>query len=670
MQRAKPLIAAGITAVVLGLPVLWVGNKLHQDSVAEVHDRVDLIASQTALRLQDYLKSRLLSLHLMRQGMESGLIKTKEQFLDQATVLCGQLSGIQALNWIDKDFNIIWVSPLDGNEPALGKNILENPIAAVAIQGSASMSKTCVTAPLQLFQGGLGFATYFPVYSHDQGEPQIQGFINGVFRSQGMLEDALGLDLRSRFGIEIWDHDAQLYASNPGGEEHLCLSRSGAASLAILDRTWDIQLFPTESTFAALGDFHNVAFIFGGLGFVFAFAACIFLFLARREEHQQTLEQKRLVKERMAQARKMEAVGELAGGVAHDFNNLLTAITGSASLAAMDVLPTSATGRHLKRILQACDRASEMTSRLLTFSRTQHMDRGHCDAKSELDALYGLLRPLVRGDIQFTFQVEGELESLPLAPSELGQVVLNLVTNSMDALPQGGELAVRVEPKTHDAQSRPGNWLHLCVSDNGVGMTPEVRDRVFEPFFTTKKAGEGTGLGLATVYGIVRGAKGSIQVESEPQLGTQIHVFLPMESDSPTAYPEKVKGVVKTRECNILVVEDEEAVRAVSIAILESVGHEVVAVCNGKEALKFFEQQGKVDLVFTDTFMPEVGGLDLARKLREDGYAGSIIITTGYATDLSMDVVRELKASFLAKPFSRTELLSLVEYCLAKGDSA
>ena len=371
----------------------------------------------------------------------------------------------------------------------------------------------------------------------------------------------------------------------------------------------------------------------------------------------------------MAQAHKMEAVGQLAGGVAHDFNNLLTAITGSASLAALGVETTSPSARHLSRIGQVCKRASEMTSRLLAFSRTQHMDCGQCAAGPELMALQGLLEPLIRNDIRVSFEVADNLQSVPLAPSEFGQVVLNLVTNSMDALPSGGSLTVSAVTAAEDAAGRSGEWLHLCVSDNGAGMDATVRDRALEPFYTTKGPGEGTGLGLATVFGIVHGADGSLHIESEQAVGTKVHVYLPMEASTLPVAPEESLADDAGRECRILVVEDEEDVRAVSIAMLESVGHEVLAACNGKEALVIFEEKGTVDFVFTDTFMPEVGGLELARELRRKGFTGGIIMTTGYANDLSMDDVRELQASYLAKPFSRTELLSLVEYCLAKGDS-
>jgi len=670
MQRINPLLAAGITTAVLGLPVLGLGHKMHQDSVAEASARVDLVAKQVALRLHDYLSSRLLSIQMMSQGMESGLIQTEEQFVDQAEVLHREFTGVQALNWVSPDYIITWVTPLEGNEAALGKNVLDHPVAVEAIQGASKMGHACLTAPLQLFQGGGGFATYFPVNGDKEGGPGSKGFVNGVFRSQDMMNNALGAEFRQRFAIEIHDQGVEVYVSNPESESTMENVSSSIASLTILDRRWDLSISPSEAAFDGLGHSHNVTFILGGLSFVLAFAAGVFIFLTRREDQQDMLEQKRLVQQRMAQARKMEAVGQLAGGVAHDFNNLLTAITGSASLAALDVQSSSTPGRHLKRIIQACQRASEMTSRLLTFSRTQHMDRGRCHAKAELEALQGLLKPLVRQDIRFSFQIGDDLQSLPLAPSELGQIVLNLVTNSMDALPDGGKLSVKAEAVRRDGEGQQGQWLHLCVSDNGVGMSSEVRDRVFEPFFTTKGAGEGTGLGLATVYGIVRGVEGSIQVESVSGAGTKIHVYLPMEVDSQTSVVEEEGGSEQHQECNILVVEDEDAVREVSTAMLESVGHEVVAVANGKEALQFIKQHGKVDLVFTDTFMPEVGGIELARQLREDGFLGSIIITTGYATDLSMDDVRELKASFLAKPFSRTELLSLVEYCLAKGDSA
>lgn len=653
--------------MILAIPVAWTAQGMRENSARETQERVDLVASQTALRLREYLESHFLSVGLLQHGMETGIIASEEEFREQSIIIQKAFGGFQALNWINHQYTISWVVPMHGNEAALGKYILDSPNSIVGIQGAARTNQPGLSQPIEsLFQGGRGFATYFPVRRNEE----LLGFVNGVFRTNFMLEEALNSGVRDLYSVHISDKGMEVYSSSPFEEVVQVSYVSGSSGFDLLDRHWDLELRPLPSTLASLGNHQPLSFLLGGISFCLAIAAGAFFFFSRRVEQYRVMEERRLVKDRLAQAQKMEAVGQLAGGVAHDFNNLLTAIAGSASLAALDIESGSAPGRHLKRIVQACKRAAEMTSRLLTFSRTHQLDRGRCHAASEMLALEGLLKPLLREGIKVSFEVSDDLETIPLAPSELGQIVLNLVTNAMDALPDGGSLSVVARPASVDQQGQERQWLYLCVSDNGSGMPREVQERAFEPFFTTKKAGEGTGLGLATVYGIVNGADGSVDVESAPDVGTKIHVYLPMELDSQTQTLEGTTEQTSINECNILVVEDEEAVRDVSVAMLESVGHNVVSVSNGNAAQEYLTKHGPVDLVFTDTFMPEVGGLELARMLRQDGYQGSIIITTGYVTDLSMEEVRELKASFLAKPFSRTELLSLVEYCLAKGDSA
>jgi len=365
--------------------------------------------------------------------------------------------------------------------------------------------------------------------------------------------------------------------------------------------------------------------------------------------------------ERLAQAQKMEAVGQLAGGIAHDFNNLLTAITGSASLAILEVQSGGKPAKHLQRLMHACRRASEMTGRLLTFSHASRVEQVYCDMGAELEELRGLLVPLVREDIALHYEVAPAIGSIHISPAELGQILVNLVTNAVAAMPKGGKLWVRATRTQLNHDRERGDWIKLVVRDNGEGMTREVQERVFEPFFSTKEAGQGTGFGLATVYGIVRRAKGSIHLQSEPGQGTEVQIYLPRESirgvgtQSPTARSSVTKWQGK-----ILVVEDEPEVREVMRAILTAEGHEVRTARHGAEALQILEGGAQFDLICTDAVMPELGGVDLAKGARALGFRGGFVVCSGYTTDLSAHDLKSLGMVFLSKPFTREELLAAV----------
>ncbi|MHC4824872.1 MAG: ATP-binding protein, partial [Planctomycetota bacterium] len=361
------------------------------------------------------------------------------------------------------------------------------------------------------------------------------------------------------------------------------------------------------------------------------------------------------------QARKMEAIGQLAGGIAHDFNNLLTVITGNASLAAASTEPDAKSQVNLERIQKACLKASEMTGRLLAFSRTGPADHGQCDASLELLSLRDLLLPLVRENIDFSLEVGPNLGTVRLAPSELGQIVLNLMSNALDAMPGGGRLVIRASQTKSTEGGEQAAHVVLEAQDEGTGMEQEVAERMFEPFFTTKPAGKGTGLGLSTTYGIVQSAGGTIEVQSRPGEGTMIKIVLP--SSNHNALPledQRAHMVTSDRSLRILVAEDEKPVRQVAIAALEKAGHEVVGVEDGLAALDLFEQDRDFDLVFSDMVMPKLGGLSLARRLRTLGFRGSLLLCSGYTTELSLEDLKEVQAEFLAKPYSPGSLASAV----------
>lgn len=500
----------------------------------------------------------------------------------------------------------------------------------------------------------------------------LRGFVNGVFRITPMVESAFDEALRGMYSLELRTKEGELLYLTPGFEpvEHLKQKEEngtapihGHGEVPALQQQWQLSLWPNGNTLSQLGQDRHFSFLVGGLALNLALGFGVGLYLLMRREQDRRRAERLLLQERVAHSRKMEAVGQLAGGIAHDFNNLLTAITGSASLASLDIEAESPASKHLERILKACRRAAEMTARLLTFSRSSAAGVGSCPATAELNALRDLLEPLIREDIRLDYRIDEGLENVPLAASELGQVVFNLVANAIDAMPRGGSLLVHAKVLAVDAEKREGPWVVISVRDHGAGMTAEVQERVFDPFFTTKRTGEGTGLGLSTVYGIVRRANGSVVVSSTPGEGTTMRVYLPqlehrpsMETDLlPSQHPEARRG-------RILVVEDEARVREVVVAMLEDVGYRVTYTSNGAAALDLLEQDDDFGLIFTDVVMPQVGGVELARNLRARGYRGSILLSSGYATGLSREELDELDAAFLAKPYSHNRLLEAVAH--------
>ena len=372
----------------------------------------------------------------------------------------------------------------------------------------------------------------------------------------------------------------------------------------------------------------------------------------------------------LRRAQKMEAVGRLAGGIAHDFNNLLTAVHGLAHLASVDDrLPPDMT-EDMTTIVDATTRGGKLTEKLLTMARLEIADDGPgVEAGAALGSMSRLLRQLVREDTELTIeQPEGPLW-LPLSGSQLEQVVLNLVMNAIDAL---GEQPARTGAIRIALAEQDADTVRLTVEDNGPGIEPDVAERIFEPFFTTKPQGKGTGLGLASVFGIVKGCGGELHLDTEVGRGTRMDLLLP-RSEAPAIPPASVaeEPTPSSRKIFVLLVEDEPEVRKTMRRLLEHHGYAVIEAENGREALEVVEEGGMIpDLLLSDVIMPEMRGPELARRMRERFPGLAIVLCSGYTGDALRDVdLDALGAEMIAKPFGAKALFETVERALKERAS-
>ena len=399
-------------------------------------------------------------------------------------------------------------------------------------------------------------------------------------------------------------------------------------------------------------------------------------FESMRNTLERNQEQREQLEEQLRQAQKMDALGRLAGGVAHDFNNLLTVIKGNSDLALERIKPTDAVRGNCEQIRRVADRAAMLTRQLLAFSRRQMLQPKVLDLNELIAEMGRLLQRLLREDIEYKVQLSEPLARVQADPGQIEQVLLNLIVNAADAMPKGGTLTIATEDVCVDplyAQARPplvpGDYVMLAVSDTGHGMDAGTRARIFEPFFTTKEPGKGTGLGLATVYGVVKQSSGYIFVESTPGAGARFEIYLPQVPEKAQEAPteERVAKVRGGRE-TVLLVEDEGDVRALICEFLKAAGYQVLTAADGEQGLDIGQKfRDEIDILVTDVVMPRMRGPELAKRLRGMQPDLKVMYMSGYTEEFGASVLEG--ASFLQKPFSRDALLRQIHDAL-KGKPA
>jgi len=382
--------------------------------------------------------------------------------------------------------------------------------------------------------------------------------------------------------------------------------------------------------------------------------------------------ERRLLELQLRQSQKMEALGQLAGGVAHDFNNLLTAIMGYGRFA-LETAGDDAQRHDLEEIVKAASRAAALTKQLLAFSRRHMVETVVLDLNLLIVDMVSMLRRMIGEHIELATTLASGLSHVRADRSQLEQVVMNLVINARDACGSGGNIRLVTEAVEVDsalAVRTPGlnrgGYITLSVIDNGIGMSEETKSKLFEPFFTTKPRGQGTGLGLATVYGIVVQSGGAIRVESEVGVGSTFIVYLPREQEVAPSAGRALESAVATSSRTVLLVEDEQAVRELVRIILERAGHHVVEAATPEEALEHFNVMESVDLLLTDVVMPAMSGFDLFHVLVERQPSLRVLFISGYTDYATFEpTIADKGAAFLEKPFSAEALMGKVREVLS-----
>ncbi|MCB2173953.1 PAS domain S-box protein [bacterium] len=396
-------------------------------------------------------------------------------------------------------------------------------------------------------------------------------------------------------------------------------------------------------------------------------------------DHKRAEQERERLQAQLFQAQKMESVGLLAGGVAHDFNNLLQIMGGNIHLLLKQMPADHPHANRLQTIGKNIDRATELVRQLLLFSRKAEAQKRSVDLRQEVKEAVRMLKRIIPRMIGIETSLAEDTWSISADPVQVEQVVLNLGSNSADAMPEGGRLLITTENVTVDPAAaadsvvEPGRYVLMRLSDTGVGMEPEVREQIFNPFFTTKTVGKGTGLGLASVYGIVKGHGGEIFCDSLPGQGTEFFIYWPVGDEVDDRHGElaaEMEGAPAHGSETILVVDDEVEIRELTTEILETFGYRVLTAASGEEALVIHaDNAAAIDLVILDLSMPGMGGRNCLRELKQRDPQVQVLITSGYAAgDSSGGDIDGAAAGFIGKPYQLGELLAAVRTILGTRD--
>jgi len=593
--------------------------------------------------------------------------------LDRVAVRLLEVNGSTANLQLARDCIISHLWPLRGNEAAKGLDLLHSAIHGPHVREMVVNHKPTLYGPFSLVQGGEGLALRVPVIIQEGGNQRFWGLSSSIVRFDALLRESRVLNLvAARFDYQLRKRDGNGKAS-----EVLASSLEDAKSLAdpvdvavsLLGQEWVLSIAPRGgwSRDPVARYPYVVAALLSLLVGALTYRISSQPELLRRQVAARTAElevahrEQRRAEEAQRQSQKLEAIGQLAGGVAHDFNNLLAGILGWADLLLAGAAPGSETEEAAKTISQAAHRAAELTRQLLALARLGHQRRVPVDAHVVVREVAQLLVRTLDKSIHLKQDLSASEHHVLADPSQLQQVILNLAVNARDAMPGGGTLSLKtVAEEVSESRSADdliaGRYLVLSVTDTGMGIPVEYRDRIFEPFFTTKPEGRGSGLGLATVYGIVKGHGGVVRVQSEVGAGARFSVYLPLVPEERVTDP---RAPVRPRGTGwVLIVDDEEIVRRTTARMASSLGYQAAQASDCKEALDWLSGQTSLPVaMILDIVMPDMDGVACFRLVRSRYPRLPVLITSGFSrNDRAQVLLNEGAALFLQKPYTLTEL--------------
>ena len=642
-QRWLPL------ALFLGLALALTGGwffTIHAAN-AEARERDRVLAEQTALRVGDWVDSRLALLRSMRSLAQSGQVETPADWNEHIRHAIKQIHGFQAINWIDAHGVITKLAPVRGNEAALGRNVLDHPVVGATLREAMADFQDRLSPPLDLYQGGRGFTAYIPV--RDERDGTLLGVVDGVFRADQLAAACIDNLDPSHF-VRIAD-GADTLIETHGFDTLTGVPAQVAIHLG--DRSWTLSLQArTSSSPLAVSTlvFGACLLLSAGLAWLLGIA------LARQDKLIAANAHRTRIEARLRAAERLEAMGHLAGGVAHDFNNLLTVILGHTDLLgytlAEDPEDHAALTESVDAIRDASVRAASVTGQLLAFARREPVTHGIVDAAAHLRTLTPMLRHLATEAVSLALDLPDTPLWAACPPGVLDRVLVNLVANARDATDARGDVMIRAR--------RDGESVRIDVQDNGRGMAKEVLAHIFEPFFTTRP--NGSGLGLATVHGLVNQRGGSVEASSIEGKGTTFTVRFragvpPTESSASTSATQRATAATDAHRPNVRLVEDNDAVRATLVRALSGGGFAVDDFGDGESALA---HPGTPDLLVTDLVLPGLDGVTVATRLLERNPHLRVVIISGYSEQPgAVDELVARGARFIAKPFQMHELVDL-----------
>ena len=669
----------GLTTMIGGL-ILWQSLVAHRH--AEISAATSEQASFVKTKTEAELEARILPLERLAGRWQAGERPNALEMQSDSSLVMSSYPTYQAIEWVDPTYHVVWVTPNAANQRDIGEDLGANSRARATLESAKDGKNTIVTPATSFHPGVEAFLVCIPVVT----AKELSGFLIGVFRDRELLSSILQ-GVAPDYWVAVYDGDQEIYSRAPTPPP-LHGPYLQEASIDFRQVTWRAYVWP-KSGAVAYAQSPLPGLVFGGdilIAIVLAFAVYmaessqlhVKKLAAANRKLEKEIAGREQAEEALRHAQKMEAIGRLAGGVAHDFNNLLLVIRGQAALSLNGLRDGNPLRRELTEIVKAADRASSLTRKLLALGRKQVLQARVLDLNTLVTQVAEMLPPLLGADIGLSLNLDPNLGRVKADSAQLEQVIMNLIFNSRDAMPDGGELAIETsncDLAEQWVRSHPevlaGPYVRLTVRDTGHGMDEETQSHLFEPFFTTKDKSKGTGLGMATVHGTVNQSGGCVTVASKLGSGTTIEIYLPRVEeaikDVEEAKPQV--GSLDGKE-RILVVEDDNAVRRMTLEFLKIRGYTLIEARSAPDAIQLVERcEECIDLVLTDVVMPGMKGRELIEQLVKLRPGLKVLYMSAYTEDDAINIgILAAGTAFIEKPFSPDQLGAKVRDVLSGTD--